>query len=298
VALLRKPLRVSLVGPGVVGTTLAVLLWKRGHVLRSVVGRHRGGAARCARLVRCRNYSTSLSKIAPDSELLIIATSDKSIRSVSNAIGRLRHIDFEHLVALHTSGALTSDELRALHAKGATTLSFHPLQTFPKGLPLGNQIEAMEGITYGIEGTPRALRFARLLAADLGGGTMVIPKKEKILYHVAGVIASNYIAALLGAVEELLHPMGGATDLSHFRLLVEASVRNAFRLSPRKALTGPIARGSAELVARHLRALRGQPDLRSLYRAVGLYTLELSRNGGKLTKKQVRELRRILSVAG
>ena len=295
---LKKPLRVSLVGPGVVGTTLALLLWKRGHVICSVIGRRRAEAARCAKLVRCRNYSTSLGKIAPDTGLLLIATSDKSVRPVSDAVGKLRHLDFEHLVALHTSGTLASDELRALHAKGSAILSFHPLQTFPQGLPLTKLVHTMEGITYGIEGTPRALTFARRLAAGLGGRALVIPKKEKILYHVAGVVASNYIAALIGAVEELVDPLGGATALRHFRLLVESSVRNAFGMSPRKALTGPIARGSVEVVARHRRALRGRRNLSALYRAVGLYTVELSRKAGRLTRKQERELRRILSIAG
>jgi predicted short-subunit dehydrogenase-like oxidoreductase (DUF2520 family) len=293
----KKPLRVSVVGPGVVGTTLAVLLRRRGYIITSVIGRHLAHASRCARLARCRNYSTHLTDISPGTGLLIIATPDESIRSVSEAASKLRHLDFPHLTVLHTSGVLTSDELRALRAKGATTLSFHPLQTFPKGIPLETQAEAMKGVSYGFEGPRRGLRFARGLAEELGGRTIVIPKKEKILYHVAGVIASNYIVALLGAVEALLNPLDGSAGLRHFRVLVETSVRNALRLSPRKALTGPIVRGSGKVVARHLRALRGRNDLRSLYRAVGLYALELSRKGRRLTKKQERELRRILSNA-
>jgi predicted short-subunit dehydrogenase-like oxidoreductase (DUF2520 family) len=281
-----------------VGTTLAVLLRRRGHAITSVISRRQIHASRCARLVRCGNYSTRLSEISPDTNLLIIATPDESIRSVSGAVSRLRHLDFQHLTALHTSGVLTSDELRALRAKGATTLSFHPLQTFPEGILLGTQINAMQGISYGIEGPPRALGFGRGLAAQLGGRTIVIPKREKILYHVAGVIASNYIVALLGAVEELLNPIAGSAGLRHLRVLVETSVRNAFRMSPREALTGPIVRGSSEVVARHLRALRGNHDLRALYQAVGLYALELSRGNRRLTKSQERRLRRILSKAG
>ena len=294
----RKPLRVSLVGPGAVGTTLAVLLRRRGHRISTVIGRRLVNASRCAKLVRCNHVSTRVADISPDTQLLVIATSDESVRSVSEGISRLRHLDLRYLIAFHTSGVLTSDELRALRAKGVTTLSIHPLQTFPKGIPLETRVAAMEGVSYGVEGPPRALRFARALVAELGGRTVVIPKKEKILYHVAGVIASNYVVVLLGAVEELLNPLIGSAGLRHFRVLIDTSIRNAFRVSPRDALTGPIVRGSSAVVARHLRALRGRRDLRALYRALGLYAIGLARKNRSLTDRQARELRRILSKTG
>ena len=280
------------------GTTLAVLLRRRGHVISSVVSRHLAHASRCAKLVRCSTSSTHLSDLSPDTNLVIIATTDEAVRSVAEATSRLRHLDFQHLLVLHTSGVLTSEELQRLRAKGATTLSFHPLQTFPRGIPLGTQIDSMEGISYGIEGSPRALRFARVLAAELGGKTIVIPKQEKILYHVGAVIASNYVVALLGAAEESLSSLTSSAGLRHFRKLAETSVRNAFRLSPREALTGPVVRGSSQVVTRHLLVLRRKHDLRALYKAVGLYALELSRKSRRLTKSQERELRRILSKAG
>jgi predicted short-subunit dehydrogenase-like oxidoreductase (DUF2520 family) len=61
------------------------------------------------------------------------------------------------------------------------------------------------------------------------------------------------------------------------------------------ALTGPIARGDAGTVARHLRDLdRCFPDLAHLYRHLARVTLPLAREKGGLTPDELRELDSLL----
>ena len=85
------------------------------------------------------------------------------------------------------------------------------------------------------------------------------------------------------------------TALKALAPLARASMANALRLGPSKALTGPIERGDASTVAGHLRAMQSVPgQLRELYRAAGLQALEVARKRG-LSEAKARELEELLS---
>jgi predicted short-subunit dehydrogenase-like oxidoreductase (DUF2520 family) len=280
-----------------VGTTLAVMFHRRGFPVVSVISRHLMSARRCARLVNCTQYSTSLKSLAADTSLLVIAVPDEQIRVVVQHLSLQAHLDYRRLEVFHTSGCLTSDELQPLRRRGALTFSLHPIQTFPRALSPELQLKLMKGISYGVEGTRWAIPFAKRLVRELGGNILVVPKKEKIPYHLACVFASNYPVVLLGAVEELVARFARLPRLRHFELLIETSVGNALHHPPQKALTGPIARGNLETVTAHLRTLRRRSSLWAVYRALGLYAVQLSRRAGRLTKKQERALKEILSKA-
>jgi predicted short-subunit dehydrogenase-like oxidoreductase (DUF2520 family) len=279
-----------------VGTTLAVLLSRSGgHRIVSVISRDLRDARKCAKLVRCDEFSRSIRDISPRTELLIIATPDDSIRGVARSVSRLRHLNFNSLRTCHVSGILSSDVLKPLERKGSLTFSFHPLQTFSPHNSLRRQLNSMQGVSYGVEGSASMTRFAKKLAADIGGRTFSVPKEEKILYHIACVIASNYLIALEGLVEDLAERLGSRSGLEHFSKLIETSVHNGIRLSASKALSGPIARGSDDVVRRHLRRLKREKGLNMLYQALGLQTLKLALRGARITPKKARELKMILT---
>jgi predicted short-subunit dehydrogenase-like oxidoreductase (DUF2520 family) len=292
----RSSLQISLIGAGAVGTTLAVLLSRQGnHRIVSVISRDVRDARRSAKLLGCDLFSHSISDISPLTEFLLIATPDESIRNVAHAISKLRHLNFRNLQACHVSGALSSDALKPLARKGTLVFSFHPLQTFSPHNSIRRQLASMKDVSYGVEGSAAAKRFAKKLTKDLGGRMFPVPKEEKILYHIACVIASNYLIALEGLVEELVGRLGSRSGLTHFRRLIESSISNGIRLSAAKALSGPIARGSGDIVRRHLKRLGRKKDLRSLYQLLGLQTLKLAVRGTRLTREQARELKMILT---
>jgi len=63
-----------------------------------------------------------------------------------------------------------------------------------------------------------------------------------------------------------------------------------------KALTGPIVRGDAETVKKHLDEIGSMtPELLNLYRTLGRYTVNIAESGGNLSKEKVRLLFQILS---
>jgi predicted short-subunit dehydrogenase-like oxidoreductase (DUF2520 family) len=288
----RGKLNISLIGAGKVGTALAVLLHRSGHRIVSVISASKRSARTCARRVRCRIASDDVADIPFSSNLIIIAVPDEWVHAKADALAGLAHLDFKKLSACHTSGVLCSAELRSVSERGARIFSFHPIQTFPTARSLKEQLRSMKGITYGIEGPRTSISFARKLARALGGDALVVPKEAKILYHVACVFASNYSVVLLAAIEEVGSRVG-LKGLKPFRKLIETSIRNAFEIGPTNALTGPIMRGSAETIARHLSALVHSP-LRGTYKELAKYALRIAEKNKSLNAVQVELLSALL----
>ncbi len=290
----KGSLNISIVGAGRVGTTLAVLLRRKGYRIASVISRKRASAQRLASLVGCTVSSHRLSDLHPGTRFLLLTTPDEAITPVAREIAKKAPLNFSRLSVAHTSGVLTSDELQPLRRKGATAFSLHPIQSFPGGNSLPEQLRAMKGISYGVEGRAKAIQFASTVVSRLGGRFLYVPKEQKISYHLACVFASNYSVALLGAVEELAKGFAAQPGLQHFQKLIESSVKNTLRTSPQKALTGPIARGSIRVIQRHVDELgRKHPNLRKLYKSMGRIALELALRERAIPLRTVRRLRRI-----
>lgn len=270
------------------------MLRQRGHRIVSVVSRRTSSAKTLARRLASAKFSDSLASIPPETDLVLITASDDSIPGIAKALSQI-HLRFDRVFAAHTSGMLSSEALRPLRRRGAKVFSLHPIQTFPGGIVPKKQIAAMEGISYGFEGPPVTRPFAQRLVRELGGRILPVPKESKILYHLACVFASNYTVAVLGAAEELLKTFGKRLPLNHFEKLVAASVRNALNASASAALTGPVARGSVGTIRQHLRELsKKNRRLLPLYRALGLYALDLAATRSGLTTTQKSTLKRLL----
>lgn len=177
------------------------------------------------------------------------------------------------LAVVHVSGSLGLDALGSLphNPRG----SFHPLQSFPA--PRGP--EAFRGITVAVDATTPAL-VARLnrLARALGARPKRVRDSERVLYHAAAVFASNFLVASMAEGVRQLEKAGWRRDEAERALLplVDGVVANLRRRGVTGALTGPIRRGDAGTVARHLEAVEN-PDL---YRMLGLVALRIAKEAG------------------
>jgi predicted short-subunit dehydrogenase-like oxidoreductase (DUF2520 family) len=191
----------------------------------------------------------------PDSEIT------RAAAALSNSRGRLRLVG-------HTSGATGLDALAAI---GAQAFSLHPLQTIP------DAASDVTGCPCAIAGSDEdALAYARSLAERLGMIPFEIDDADRATYHAAAVIASNFLVALEESAAELLG--GIAPDARE--LLAPLVLRTAANWSERgaAALTGPIARGDAATVERHIAALRERaPELVPLYEALAARTREIAK---------------------
>jgi predicted short-subunit dehydrogenase-like oxidoreductase (DUF2520 family) len=174
---------------------------------------------------------------------------------------------------VHVSGATPLAALEALAPRPRG--SFHPLQSFPFPRPP----EAFRGIAVAVDATTPALR-RRLngLARRLGARPQAVSDAQRAAYHAAGAYASNFVNVMLREAVRLLEGIGW-TEREATRALMplaEGALENVRRKGVARALTGPIRRGDAETVRRHLEVV-DDPDL---YRRLGSIALEIAREAG------------------
>ena len=193
-------------------------------------------------------------------------------------------------VVAHCSGALSGEVLAPAKRLCQCAIgSMHPLQTFPT---VASAVANLPGATCFIEGDPSAVAALEALAKAIGAESARVDAGGKALYHAGAVMACNYVVSLLDAAEELMGQAGIDRQAARKALapLVRAATANVARLGPAEALTGPIARGDAETLERHLAALTGMDELSGFYRAAALWTVELARRKGTLTDSAAEKL--------
>lgn len=225
-----------------------------------------------------------------DANVVIIAVRDPQIAGVVNEIAgastapigfsRPSHpIITSGSVVLHTSGIAEVRSFDTLRSAGFAAGTFHPLAPFSitERVP-----ELLRGGWIGIDGDDAARSASRRLAGHLGARTLDIPPGGKGAYHAAAVMASNFPVALAYAATQLMQSAGIAerSAQSAVEALLTASVGNLATRNPVDALTGPVVRGDAETVRKHLEMLSSQPELYDVYRALSEVALKVAREKG------------------
>lgn len=280
-------LRVGVIGPGRAGVGLALAWTRAGHAVR-LHGR------------RAKPLPPPLTlTIGPEDapppwigelDVVVLAVSDDAIAPLAGMLASRDVVAPGHVV-LHLSGSLDHGALAALARSGAALGSLHPLQTLVEPARVPDQLP---GAWAAVEGMPRAVATAERLARDVGLHPFHVRPEDKPRYHAAAVFASNYFVVVEAVAERLLRAVGvGDEAWRALRPLVEGTLANLRHAGPGAALTGPVRRGDADTLARHLGALSGGDA--DLYRRLGMVALELARSRG-LDEARARAVARMLAT--
>ena len=138
------------------------------------------------------------------------------------------------------------------------------------------------------------------MASALGGGWIVVPPGRKALYHLSGVLVSNYVVTLVKAATALWEELGVPEPQARKALLalLAGTLRNIRTLGIPGSLTGPIARGDVGTVQRHLSELEARlPGLLDTYRSLGLLTVPIAQAKGSIDGDAARRLHEALDRA-
>jgi predicted short-subunit dehydrogenase-like oxidoreductase (DUF2520 family) len=276
---------VGIIGPGRAGLGLALALRRAGFPVLGVHGRRKKMVPRGLKL-----SVGGLPPWLPEARVVLLAVRDDSLRPLVDQLlqaGAFRRGQ----VFLHLSGALTVTVLRRLRQRGGVVGSMHPLMTV--SAEPRRAAGHFRGAAFALEGDAGAVRAGRRLARALGALPVEIRPGQRARYHAGAVFASNYVVTALDAGQRLLVSAGFTERAARKALapLTAASVENEAAHGPAAALTGPIVRGDAATVRRHLAAL--DPATRALYAALGRATLVLARSAG-LSAADASRMRRVL----
>jgi predicted short-subunit dehydrogenase-like oxidoreductase (DUF2520 family) len=260
----RKP-RIAIVGAGNLGAALAVSLHRAGYEIEACISRQRRTSLTKARQLAAEVGAQAVAGIPKNiqADVLWFCVPDSEIARTAESF--LESTNWKGRVALHSSGALTSDELAPLREKGAVVASVHPLMTFVRG-----SRPSLAGVPFAIEGDAPAVRAARCIIKDLGGHAYPIRKTGKAAYHAWGMFASPLFTALLVTAEQVAGTAGMNRKSARQRMIpiLLQTLANYASFDAADAFSGPIIRGDVETVKRHLRVLRRVPEARAVYVAL------------------------------
>ena len=283
----------NIIGSGRVGRTLGALLQRAqlctvqdvlsAEVATAVAAVAFIGAGRAVRILGDLHAAN----------LWLLTPPDAAIASTAAALaatGRVRHGD----VAFHCSGSLPSGILAPLAAAGAQVASAHPLKSFADP---ATAVQTFAGTHCAAEGDAAALAVLTPLFEQLGARVAVIDPAGKTLYHAASVLVCNDLTALLEAGLRVYEKAGidRATAQAMMEPLVRETLDNVFALGTTRALTGPVARGDADVLARQLAALHAlDARIAEAYRALNQVALDLARAQGSASASALDAVAKVL----
>jgi predicted short-subunit dehydrogenase-like oxidoreductase (DUF2520 family) len=222
--------------------------------------------------------------VAGSAELLLLAVPDTELPGLVSGLAATSAVR-PGTIVVHTSGVNGVDALAPL--TDCIPLAIHPAMTFTGA---DEDIARLPDTCFGITAADEVgYAIAQSLVLEIGGEPFRVPEQARTLYHAALAHAGNHIVTVLTDALDALRTAVSGTELLGQQLvdsqpggiaerilgpLARAALENTLQRG-QAALTGPIARGDAGVVAGHLDALRSvDPQLAQAYRANALRTAE------------------------
>jgi predicted short-subunit dehydrogenase-like oxidoreductase (DUF2520 family) len=263
-------LRIGVIGTGRVGSALGAVLARAGHTVVAASGVSEASVRRAhSRLpgVPLRDPR----EVVARAELVLLTVPDDALPGLVAGLAATG-AELAGRLLVHTSGRYGIGVLEPAVARGALPLALHPVMTFT-GRP--DDLDRLEGISFGVTAPEQLQPVAEALVIEMGGEPVLIREQDRALYHAALASAANHLVGLVAEAADLLRSAGAANPSRMLSPLLYAALDNALRLGD-AGLSGPVARGDADTVARHVEVL-GQVSPRALGAYLALARLTAGR---------------------
>ncbi|MDQ6650275.1 MAG: DUF2520 domain-containing protein [Actinomycetota bacterium] len=275
----RRPSRldVGVVGAGRVGSVLGAALARVEHRVVGVSGVSDASRRRAEQLLPGVPL-LSVDEVLARSTVVLLTVPDDALPGLVEGLAQAGVLRPGQLL-IHASGRHGIGVLEPAVRRGALPLALHPVMTFT-GTPV--DLARLAGACFGVT-SPEELRpVAEALVLEMGAEPVWVDEQARPLYHAALATGANHLVTLVAESADLLRRAGVAEPGRMLGPLLGAALDNALR-SGDAALTGPVARGDAETVAAHLRALAAAaPEAVPSYVALARLTADRSLAAGRL----------------
>jgi predicted short-subunit dehydrogenase-like oxidoreductase (DUF2520 family) len=285
-------LAVGVVSAGRVGSVLGAALARAGHVVVAA------SAVSKASVRRAEELLPDVPLLPPDevaarADLVLLAVPDDALGGLVRGLVATDSLRAGQIV-VHTSGAHGVDVLRPAAEVGVLPLALHPAMTFTgRAEDLHRVVACCVGVTAA-EDDMAAWSVGEALVVEMGAEPVRVPEAVRPLYHAALTHGANHLATLVTECVDLLRNAGIEPAERVISPLLSAALDNALRHGDR-ALTGPVARGDAGTVRKHITVLReAAPDTVPAYLALARRTAHRAADAGVLRADAVPEILSVL----
>jgi len=139
-------------------------------------------------------------------------------------------------------------------------------------------------------------QLAERIVTDLGGKPEWVAESDRPLYHAALVHGANHLVTLVNEALDRLRDAGVVYPEKVLEPLLRASLDNALKLGD-EALTGPVSRGDAGTIGRHLDQLAAtSPESVPSYLALARRTADRAIAAGRLRPLDAEPLLDVLAT--
>ncbi|MEU4112931.1 DUF2520 domain-containing protein [Kitasatospora sp. NPDC028055] len=270
-------LAVGVVGTGRVGPALGAALQLAGHTVVAASGVSSASRRRAESLLPGVRIVTPPQVMAA-ADLVLLTVPDDALADLVAGLAATGAVRPGQLL-VHTSGAHGVGILEPATRAGALPLALHPAMTFT-----GTSVDLarLAGCPFGVTAPEELRPVAEALVVEMGGEPEWVPEEVRPLYHTALAHGANHLVTLVAQAMDLLRTAGVAEPGRMLGPLLGAALDNSLR-SGDAALTGPVARGDAGTVRRHLAQLSTvSPDIPAAYRAMARATAQRALANGTI----------------
>lgn len=256
-------MNIGIIGAGRVGTTLGAYLAERNIPVSGFYSKTYESAVSAANFTNTKAHQ-NVETLIKTSDTLFITTPDNQIAGVWDCIVGYGLSD---KIVCHFSGSLSSYVFSEAEQAGVKGCSIHPVYAFSD--KFSSHLEFHRAFLT-MEGNPQAVAVMRELFEGLGHQVFIVSSEDKVKYHAAAALASNYMVGLFQMSIKLLMECGFSPEEGRSLLapLVTGNAAAMAEKGPIEALTGPAERGDTETVRKHLEALKGTRT-ETVYREIG-----------------------------
>lgn len=272
-------LRIGVVGAGRVGSVLGRALAESGHTVVATSGLSRDSVRRARQLLPGAALLPA-DEVVAAADLILLAVPDDTLGGLVVGLAETGAWRAGQ-IAVHTSGAHGLAVLAPATAFGVLPLAVHPVMTFTGR---AEDLDRLRGVSFGVTADEENRPVAEALVVEMGGEPTWVPEHARPLYHAALALGANHLVTLVNESLDLLRLAGVDRPEQMIAPLLQAALDNALRHGD-AALTGPVARGDAGTVRRHVRELVDHaPDSVAAYLAMARRTADRAIACGRLRR--------------
>jgi predicted short-subunit dehydrogenase-like oxidoreductase (DUF2520 family) len=277
-------LAVGVLGAGRVGSVLGAALAQAGHRVVAASGVSDASHRRAAE--RLGLAPAPVEEVVRQADLVLLTVPDDALPDLVSGLAATC-IESRGKMFVHTSGAFGLGVLDPLARLGVVPLALHPVMTFTGR---DDDLRRLSGCSFGVTAPDLLRPVAEALVIEMGGEPIWIAESDRALYHAALAGAANHMVTLVAESSELLKRIGVEHPGRMLGPLLGAALDNVLRMGI-AALTGPVVRGDAGTVRRHVDALIVEaPEAADAYIALARLTADRALAAGMLKPEAAERL--------
>jgi len=241
--------KIAIIGAGKLAYSLTPALKKSGYDVLCVISKKLSSSKLLAKKFSIPHHSNSLKKNPDGVDVFFLTVPDGEIKKAADSLSKSK-LDFRNCICIHFSGVENISALKSLEKKVCATGSLHIIRPFPSKnvVDLRNSPASIE------TGSKQAKAFLLQMCKKLKLKPHLIASNEKVFHHLAAVHSSNFLVGNLFNAFSLITSKGNLPK-NILRQTTQSALNNVFKLSPAKALSGPIDRGDIYTIRKHIEML-------------------------------------------